>query len=87
MNFTKSATEYTLDDVATLIFHEERPGILSIDHILVQPDFQGRGLGGKILDEFVNDARANGSQLIPRCSFAKAAFLKRPTYKELQADV
>jgi predicted GNAT family acetyltransferase len=73
--------------IATLAYTKETHNVLSIDSIIVSPDYRGRGIGGMLLEAFVQDARQNGQRILPRCSFAKAAFLKRPDYQEIQAHV
>lgn len=87
LTINKTPTTYEISNIATLSYHQESDNVLSIDSIVVSPDYRGRGIGGFILDAFVKDAQANNQLILPRCTFAKAAFLKRPDYQEIQAHV
>ncbi|HWR25644.1 MAG TPA: GNAT family N-acetyltransferase, partial [Methanosarcina sp.] len=47
-----------------------------IDHTEVHPNFEGTGVGKKMVYAAVNYARENELKIIPLCSFAKALFDK-----------
>lgn len=47
-----------------------------IDHTGVEPGFEGKGYGKKMVYSAVNYARENGLSIIPLCPFAKAEFEK-----------
>lgn len=47
-----------------------------IDHTEVNPDFNGQGVGKKMVLAAVDYARENGLKIIPLCPFAKAMFNK-----------
>jgi predicted GNAT family acetyltransferase/uncharacterized Fe-S cluster protein YjdI len=47
-----------------------------IDHTEVHPNFEGTGIGKKMVYAAVNYARENELKIIPMCSFAKAIFDK-----------
>jgi uncharacterized protein len=53
-----------------------------IDHTEVFPEFEGKGVGKKLVMEAVEYARANGDfKIMPLCPFAKAVFERT---KEIQ---
>jgi uncharacterized protein len=47
-----------------------------IDHTEVEPEFKGKGIGKKMLYEFVKVARQKDVKILPLCSFANAMFKK-----------
>lgn len=47
-----------------------------IDHTEVDPDFEGTGVGKKLVYAAVDYARENELKIIPMCSFARAIFNK-----------
>jgi len=47
-----------------------------IDHTEVSPDFNGKGVGKKLVLAAVEYARANNVKIIPLCPFAKRVFDK-----------
>ena len=47
-----------------------------IDHTEVSPEFNGKGVGKKLVMAAVDYARANNLKIIPLCPFAKSVFDK-----------
>ncbi|ABQ06506.1 GNAT family N-acetyltransferase [Flavobacterium johnsoniae] len=47
-----------------------------IDHTEVSPDFNGKGVGKKLVMAAVDYAKANNLKIIPLCPFAKSVFDK-----------
>ncbi|RXM43698.1 GNAT family N-acetyltransferase [Flavobacterium sp. YO12] len=47
-----------------------------IDHTEVNPDFNGKGVGKKLVMAAVEYARTNNLKIIPLCPFAKSIFDK-----------
>ncbi|WP_026729411.1 GNAT family N-acetyltransferase [Flavobacterium denitrificans] len=47
-----------------------------IDHTEVSPEFNGKGVGKKLVMASVEYARANNLKIIPLCPFAKSVFDK-----------
>jgi len=47
-----------------------------IDHTEVSPDFNGKGVGKKLVMAAVEYARNNNLKIIPLCPFAKSVFDK-----------
>ncbi|WP_121361610.1 GNAT family N-acetyltransferase [Flavobacterium johnsoniae] len=47
-----------------------------IDHTEVSPEFNGKGVGKKLVMAAVDYARTNNLKIIPLCPFAKSVFDK-----------
>jgi len=54
-----------------------------IDHTEVSPDFNGKGVGKKLLMTAVEYARTNDLKIIPLCPFAKSVFDKTPDIRDV----
>jgi len=58
---------------------------LQVYHTEVPPALNGRGLGGTLVKGVLEDARARGLKVVPRCSFVAAFFRDHPEYKDVLA--
>lgn len=54
-----------------------------IDHTLVPDAFRGQGIGLRLVQRGVDDARAAGKKIIPLCPFAAAQFKRHPEWADL----
>ncbi len=54
-----------------------------IDHTEVNPGYNGKGFGNKMLEKIVAFARDNQIKIIPLCPFAKSVFDKMPDFKDV----
>ena len=53
-----------------------------IDHTGVPDSMRGLGVGKKLVEAAVNDARAEGFKIIPLSPFAKATLEKHPEWQD-----
>lgn len=54
-----------------------------IDHTEVNPAFNGKGVGKKLVMAAVEYARENGLKIIPLCPFAKSVFDKTEEIRDV----
>lgn len=54
-------------------------------HTIVPPEIGGRGVAAKLVEAMVDDARAQGFKIDPRCSYVDAMFRRRKEWAELRA--
>ena len=54
-----------------------------IDHTGVPDALRGLGLGHKLVEAAVEDARGEGFKIIPLCPFAKATLDKHPEWQDV----
>lgn len=52
------------------------PDFIIIDHTEVEPAFEGKGVGKKLLYKIVEMAREKNIKIIPLCPYANAMFKK-----------
>lgn len=59
------------------------PELIIIDHTDVEPEYNGKGIGKKLLFKIVEMARAKNIKIIPLCPFASAMFKKLDDIKDV----
>lgn len=56
---------------------------LIIDHTEVPDAFRGQGMGQRLVEHAVEQARAAGKTIIPLCPFAAAQFRRHPEWSDV----
>lgn len=56
-----------------------------VDHTIVPPEIGGRGIAAQLVQTLAADARAQGFQVIPQCSYVVAQFQRHPEWADLKA--
>jgi predicted GNAT family acetyltransferase len=54
-----------------------------IDHTEVNPEYNGKGFGKKMVSKAVEFARKKNIKIIPLCPFAKKVFDKTPEFRDV----
>lgn len=62
----------------------ENGKIRVLDHTFVEPEYNGRGIAGQLVDRVIDEARQAGFKVLPQCPYAVARMDK---YPERYADV
>ncbi|KRM95928.1 hypothetical protein FC19_GL001407 [Liquorilactobacillus aquaticus DSM 21051] len=57
-----------------------------VEHTLVPPEYQGRGLAGKITKDFLQQIRQKKAKVLPLCPFTRNFFEKHSEYNDLLAS-
>ena len=55
-------------------------------HTEVPPHFRGRGVAGELTAFALNQARAEGLRVIPKCPFVKSFIEKHPEFESLVSN-
>jgi predicted GNAT family acetyltransferase len=58
-------------------------GRIVLIHTEVDERFEGHGLGGRLAQGVLDDARAHGWQVVPRCPFIADYIRSHPDYADL----
>ena len=83
----KRRYEALVDDlVAGHVFYQERDGALVLIHTEVAPEFEGRGIAGRLAAAALDDVRSRGLKIVPRCPFIRSYVERHPEYADLVAD-
>ena len=63
--------------------YELAPGVITFLHTEVDPAFEGRGIGGALASNALDDVRARGLQVVARCPFIAAYIRRHRGYRDL----
>ncbi len=66
-----------------LDYRRRAPGRIILVHTEVDPAFEGRGVGSALARFALEDARARGRPVIPRCPFVLAFLKRHPEYADI----
>jgi predicted GNAT family acetyltransferase len=63
--------------------YNRHPGEIVFTHTEIEPEFEGRGLGGQLVREALRRAREEGVAVIPRCPFIREYIERHPDQQDL----
>ena len=70
---------------AEMTFRKEADGTIIINHTGVPPEYEGRGIAGRLVNRAIADAREQGFKITPLCSYVVAQFRRHPEWADLRA--
>ncbi len=73
------------DRVLGLAAYQHRGDQVVFTHTEVDPQAEGSGLGGRLVRAALDDVRAKGLHVVPRCSFVRGWIERHPEYGDLVA--
>jgi predicted GNAT family acetyltransferase len=68
---------------AELTFSRASPTLIIADHTYTPEAMRGMGVAKALVERLVADARAEGFQIIPLCSYVKAQSLRHPEWSDV----
>jgi uncharacterized protein len=71
------------DRLAGVVEYRLRAGQVVFLHTEVLPAFEGQGIGSRLAAGVLDDARARGLAVVPRCPFIAAYIRRHPEYGDL----
>lgn len=71
---------------AELTYSRTKENLLVVDHTGVPSALGGRGVGQALVEQAVTDARAEGTRLLPLCSFVRAQLQRHPEWQDVLAS-
>lgn len=75
-NRARNRYELTVDGIVAHVDYARAPGVITFIHTIVPEQLGGRGIGSRLAQHVLDDARRNGEKVFPQCPFI-AAFIKR----------
>jgi predicted GNAT family acetyltransferase len=69
--------------LAGWLLYGSRPGLIALVHTETVPEFEGKGLGSKLVRGALDDARARGMEVLPFCPFVNGWIERHPEYTDL----
>ena len=71
--------------VAGFAEYRTEPGAVVFTHTEIDPAFEGRGLGSRLIRDALDQTRAAGLQVDPQCPFVRAFIEQHPDYADVVA--
>jgi predicted GNAT family acetyltransferase len=78
--------ETEVDGELAVAYYQLAGTTITFTHTEVPERFEGRGIGGALARFALEDARARGLGVIPRCPFISAYIRRHPEYQPLVLD-
>jgi predicted GNAT family acetyltransferase len=72
-------------EVAGFLLYRREPDVLELVHTDVDPKWEGKGVGGALVQGALDDVRARGLKIRPYCPFVAAYLRRHPEYQDLVA--
>lgn len=69
--------------LAEIVFPYKEKGIIIIERTFVSEELRGRGIAAQLLEKVVSKARAEGSKIIPECSYAQKVMNRGEQYTDV----
>jgi len=63
--------------------YRRRPGLIAFIHTLIDPRYEGHGLGSQLVGSALTDARSDGLAVLPFCPFVRSYIAGHPEYLDL----
>ena len=60
-------------------------GVVELPHTVVEPAYEGRGVGSALVKAVLADIRADGHRVLATCRFVAAFLDRHPEYADLRA--
>lgn len=76
--------EVTVDgEFAGASYYWDREGVRVVTHTEVGDEWEGQGVGSRLIAGMLDDIRARGLRVMPLCPFAAAYIERHPEYGDL----
>lgn len=87
-NADRNHFEITVEDgrLAGFAAYEPGDGTREFNHTVVEDEFGGQGIGGRLARGALDQTRAEGLKVIATCPFIKGWIAKHPDYQDLLAS-
>ena len=82
-NTAASRYEARVGNQLAVVSYERAPGRITFIHTLVPSALAGHGIADKMAHVVLEEARAAGLAVIPRCPYVAAYIQRHPEYKAL----
>jgi predicted GNAT family acetyltransferase len=85
-NAERNRFEMALDGGAMAVLdYRLSDGVMTLTHTGVPPEFEGRGIGGRLVQGALDQIRAQGLKIVVRCGFVDAFIDRHKEYADLKA--
>ena len=85
-NEAEGRFEAAVDGQLALAQYRRNGDSIIFTHTEVPDELQGQGIGGQLIEAALDQARAAGLRIVPRCAFVADYIAKHPEYQSLVAE-
>jgi uncharacterized protein len=83
-NLALSRFEMETEDGTAVANYRTSPGVLTIHHTEVPPALRGRGIASRLVHDALEQMRAQGLKVVPRCGFVAHYMATHPEFDDLR---
>jgi len=84
-NEVESRYELATEGGLAILVYRRAGTVLHVVHTEVPPEFEGRGVASRLVQGALDNIRAKGETIAPRCSYATVWLQRHPAYRDLIA--
>lgn len=70
---------------AEMTYRKVDENTINIDRTYVPDQYRGRGIAKLLFDRAIEDAKSNGTKIVPQCSYVAVQFRRHPELSDLLA--
>ena len=74
---------YVGEELAGIVTYRTRPGVVVLVHTEIYDQFEGQGVGSRLVAAVLGDLRARGLKIEPVCPFVTAYLERHPEHADL----
>jgi predicted GNAT family acetyltransferase len=82
-NIAAHRFELDTDGQMAVAYYTMAPGVITFTHTEVPQALSGRGVGSRLVQGALEQVRAQGLRVVPKCPFVSAFMGKHPEYNDL----
>ncbi len=84
-NAAQSRFELDTDGSTAVAYYRLSDGVMTFHHTETPAHLQGRGIASQLVRGALEQVRAQGLKVVPRCSFVSAYMARHPEFNDLLA--
>ncbi len=82
-NTAKHRYELEVERHIAASYYELSGDVITFTHTEVPKELEGKGIGSRLVKGALDQVRADGLKVVPRCPFVKSYIGKHPEYTDL----
>ena len=86
VKFNEELSQFEMDldgGKAFIGFIRERDGTLNLVHTEVPPEYEGKGVGSRLVKQTLEQIKTTDKKIVPSCPFIAAYIKRHPEYESL----
>jgi uncharacterized protein len=84
-NTAQNRFELDADGATAFVNYKIDGGTITLLHTETPVPLRGRGIASRLVHDVLDNIRARGLKMVPRCAFVSAYLAKHPQYRDLVA--